>query len=135
VLRGELEDPAAAGELEAWLGGLITGALGRALDDIPDVLVEIAPLPDELRPALYAAVDCAVALPGAQARQWALEAMACGVPVVATDADAAGVVSSATGFPAGAGDLAATLGAAAADPVETGRRGAAARAALVARVL
>ena len=71
----------------------------------------------------------------AEARAWAREAMACGVPVVAGGAGEVELITAATGFPAGPAGLVPALRAAAGDPAGCARRGAAARAALTAHAL
>ncbi|MFZ1992656.1 MAG: glycosyltransferase, partial [Solirubrobacteraceae bacterium] len=95
-------DASAAGEFEAWLVGLITGPLKRSVDEIADIVVQTADLRREDRPALYAAIDCVIALPTAAGELQAMEAMACGVPVLAApDGAMEALVTEASGFPVG----------------------------------
>jgi glycosyltransferase involved in cell wall biosynthesis len=71
-----------------WIGHAIEGVirdLGRDPRTVPDLLLEMTPMAPEALPGLYRAADCVVAPSRAQA--WGrpvLEAMACGVPVIAT---------------------------------------------------
>jgi glycosyltransferase involved in cell wall biosynthesis len=100
-----------AGDIESWLVELLTGSLGRSLEEIPDMLVETASLEAEDLPGLYATGDCFVALASGDplATQ---RAMACGVPVIG----------------AGESALEVQMCAAAADPAGSAERGAQARA-------
>lgn len=73
-------------DLEAWLVGELTGTLGRSLDALPDIVVEVAPVPAAGRPGLITAAHAVALLPGAPSAA-RLEAHACGRCVV----DAAGL--------------------------------------------
>jgi hypothetical protein len=99
-----------AGDVESWLVELLTGPLGRSLEEIPDLLVETARLEPGDLPALYATGDCFVALAAGDPLE-AQRAMACGVPVIA----------------AGESGLEERMRDAAADPAGCGRAGARAR--------
>ena len=127
-------DPDGVAEVESWLVETLRGPEQRSLDHIPDIVVQLAPLRDEDRPSLYATADCVVPLrDGPAATQVALEAMACARPVAGTpDAVVGGLITPATGFPVGPEGLGPALRAAASDPGECARRGAAARRALSA---
>ena len=130
LLWPAVADAAGAGEIEAWLVELITGALKRSVDDIPDIVVQTAALRGEDRPALYAAIDCVIALPTAEGELTAMEAMACGVPVVAApDGPLQELVTEASGFPVGPDGIAPALRAA--RGADLAARGAMARARLV----
>jgi hypothetical protein len=115
---------------ETWLVELLTGALGRSLDAIPDIVMESGAVAGETLSALHAAVGWVVALPGDD-RRIVLEAMACGVPVIGAPN---GLVSASTGLPVGAAGLGPALAAAAAtDESERARRGGLARLQMLAQ--
>jgi hypothetical protein len=128
VLCPEGEAPTA--EVESWLVGLLTDRLGRTLEEIPDIVLENGARGAEALPALHAAVSWAVVLPGAD-RRVALEALACGVPLLAAAEPALdGLVSDATAISASGGDLGPALAAAVAlAPGERRRRAGHARSA------
>jgi Glycosyl transferases group 1 len=133
LLWPALSDAADAGAFEAWLVELITGPLERSIDEIPDIVVQTAHLRVQDRPALYAAIDCVIALPTTGGELTALEAMACGVPVVAApDGALEALVTEASGFPVGPDGIAPALRAAR-GAGDVAARGAMARARLVGR--
>jgi len=124
LLAPVFEGDAGGASLEGWLVGLITGRLGRTLEDIPDILVEVAPLDPDGRAALIAVADC-VAIPKDAGSSDVLEALACGLAVLGAPD---GWVTEATGFPGTDDDLGSRLRAAAADPAGCAARGARGRA-------
>jgi glycosyltransferase involved in cell wall biosynthesis len=73
-------------EVGDQLVSFVRNSLGRDPEDIPDIILETADLPDHLLPALYRAADCFVLAPrGEELGHRFVEAMASGLPVIGTN--------------------------------------------------